>query len=104
MSRNVFRATVVGLSSVFALLAILQSANSAIIDSQRKYCDLADLHRIQAQNCWRKIGPFGSQYLAEQARQVWQSRGYNTSPVFGEGGLYSGWQNRQYFFTVFFRC
>ena len=33
-----------------------------------------------------------------------QARGYATGPVYGEGGLYSNYSNRRWFFRVYYAC
>ena len=58
-----------------------------------------------AGECWRREGPFNHQSQAEQARYNFQARGFATSNVWGEGGLYgNNWAARRYFFNIFYRC
>lgn len=53
----------------------------------------------QAQ-CAKRMGPYQSQQAAERDAQTYRNRGYNTSNVWGEGGVVSQWSNRRYFFNV----
>jgi uncharacterized protein YdeI (BOF family) len=76
-----------GLGAVTLLALALTSASAASADS----CEL-------------KMGPYGSQSAADTAVQQAKSVGYNTSSVWGEGGIVSQISNRRYFFNVFFSC
>lgn len=58
----------------------------------------------QAGTCTQAVGPFQSQYAAYQMLQEAQARGYRTGPVYGQGGLYSNYSNRRWFFTVYYAC
>lgn len=102
--RNTLCVAAVGLSIILLTQGFLQSANAATAASQFKILPVANQYEIRVGLCWRRIGPFGTQHAAERARRVMQSRGFNTSAVYGQGGLYSGWQNRQFYFKIFFPC
>ena len=54
--------------------------------------------------CSKRMGPYQSQYAAQQEAQAYQSQGYSTSGVWGEGGVVSSWSNRRYFFNLFYSC
>jgi hypothetical protein len=54
--------------------------------------------------CSQRMGPYQTQYAAERAAQMYRSQGFQTSGVWGEGGLYSSSSNRRYFFNVFYPC
>ena len=54
--------------------------------------------------CSQRMGPFGSIYAAESAAQYARAAGYETSGVWGQGGIISEWSNRRYFFNVFYPC
>ena len=58
----------------------------------------------QAATCNQAVGPFQSQYQAYRVLQQAQARGYETGPVYGQGGLYSDYSNRRWFFTVYYAC
>ena len=61
-------------------------------------------HAATAAACSQRMGPFGSIYEAESAAQLAQSAGYQTSGVWGQGGVVSDWSNRRDFFNVFYPC
>ena len=58
----------------------------------------------QVGTCWQRVGPFMTHYAAGQAVYQARSVGYNTGPIYGEGGLYSRSSNRRYYFRVFYPC
>ena len=58
----------------------------------------------RAENCELRMGPYTSQSAADVAVQQAKSVGYDTSSVWGEGGVVSQISNRRYFFNVFFSC
>ena len=58
----------------------------------------------RADSCELKMGPYASPSAADLAVQQAKSIGYNTSGVWGEGGLVSQAANQRYFFNVFYRC
>jgi len=55
-------------------------------------------------SCSQRMGPYQSQYAAQTAARSYQNQGYNTSGVWGQGGVVSSWSNRRYFFNVFYPC
>jgi hypothetical protein len=57
-----------------------------------------------AASCRNRMGPYQSNYEAEAVAQQARNVGYETSGVWGEGGIVSDWSNRRYFFNVFFPC
>jgi hypothetical protein len=57
-----------------------------------------------ADDCQMRMGPYTSQYAAELASQQARNIGYDTSGVWGEGGIISQISNRRYFFNVLFGC
>ena len=61
-------------------------------------------HAATAVACSQRMGPYGSIYAAQTAAQFARAYGYQTSGVWGQGGIYSNWSNRRYFFNVFFPC
>jgi hypothetical protein len=61
-------------------------------------------HSANATGCSQRLGPFGSISEAEAAAQLARSAGFDTSGVWGQGGIVSDWSNRRYFFNVFFPC
>ena len=65
---------------------------------------LALAGRASADDCQFRMGPYTSQYAAELASQQARSIGYDTSGVWGEGGIISQFSNRRYFFNVLFGC
>ncbi len=65
---------------------------------------LTTVVQLNAQSCSRKMGPYFTIYQAELAAQQAKYSGYQTSGVYGVGGLYSDSSNRRYFFNVFFPC
>jgi hypothetical protein len=65
---------------------------------------LAISQAADAGGCQWRLGPFNSNYSAEAAAQKARSMGYDTSGIWGEGGIISDWSNRRYFFNVFFPC
>jgi hypothetical protein len=60
--------------------------------------------RASADDCQLRMGPYTSQFAAELASQQARGLGYDTSGVWGEGGIISQFSNRRYFFNVFFAC
>ncbi|MBV9244574.1 MAG: hypothetical protein JO366_07165 [Methylobacteriaceae bacterium] len=58
----------------------------------------------QAETCSRRMGPYLTNDAAAAAAQEIQGAGYETSGIWGEGGIVSDWSNRRYFFTIFFAC
>ena len=50
------------------------------------------------------MGPFNTQNQAYHMVRQAQARGYATGPVYGEGGLYSNYSNRRWFFRVYYTC
>jgi hypothetical protein len=50
------------------------------------------------------MGPFLTQDAAQVAAQQARYLGFEASRVWGQGGLYSDWSNRRYFFNVFYEC
>ena len=58
----------------------------------------------RADSCELKMGPYASPSAADLAVQQAKSIGYNTSGVWGEGGVVSQAANQRYFFNVFYRC
>jgi hypothetical protein len=61
-------------------------------------------HAATAAACSQRMGPFGSIYEAESAAQIARTAGYETSGVWGQGGVVSDCSNRRYFFNVFYPC
>ena len=61
-------------------------------------------HAATATACSQRMGPFGSIYAAENAAQLARAAGYETSGIWGQGGIVSDWSNRRYFFNVFYQC
>lgn len=57
-----------------------------------------------ADDCELRMGPYTSQSAADVAVQQAKSIGYDTSGVWGEGGIVLQISNRRYFFNVFFAC
>ena len=53
--------------------------------------------------CWRRLGPFATQYRAYQVRGYYQSRGLAVGPVYGQGGVIAR-GGRSYYFRVYYRC
>ena len=58
----------------------------------------------KADACSYRMGPFLSQDAAQAAAQQARYLGFEASGVWGQGGLYSDWSNRRYFFNVFYEC
>jgi hypothetical protein len=58
----------------------------------------------RADGCELKLGPYASQSAADLAVQQAKSIGFNTSGVWGEGGVVSQPASQRYFFNVFYRC
>jgi hypothetical protein len=56
----------------------------------------------KADACSYRMGPFLSQDAAQAAAQQARYLGFEASGVWGQGGLYSDWSNRRYFFNVFY--
>jgi len=54
--------------------------------------------------CNYRMGPFLNQDAAQTAAQQARNLGFEASGVWGQGGLYSDWSNRRYFFNVFYEC
>ena len=54
--------------------------------------------------CSYRMGPFLNQDAAQTAAQQARYLGFEASGVWGQGGLYSDWSNRRYFFNVFYEC
>ena len=65
---------------------------------------LASEGYVLAKMCTQRMGPFTSQYAAQVQQQAYQTQGYNTSGIWGEGGVVSSWTNRRYYFNVFYSC
>lgn len=65
---------------------------------------LASASAASADDCRFQMGPYTSQSAADVAVQQAKSIGYNTSGVWGEGGIVSQLSNRRYFFNVLFAC
>ena len=65
---------------------------------------LAGESYVLANMCTQRMGPFTSQSAAQVQQQAYQAQGYNTSGIWGEGGVVSSWANRRYFFNVFYSC
>jgi hypothetical protein len=59
---------------------------------------------VRADSCELKMGPYTSQSAADLAVQQAKGIGFNTSGVWGEGGVVSQAANQRYFFNVFYRC
>ena len=57
-----------------------------------------------ADACSYRMGPFLTQDAAQAAAQQARYLGFEASGVWGQGGLYSDWSNRRYFFNVFYDC
>jgi hypothetical protein len=57
-----------------------------------------------AGECRQLMGGYPTIYAAQMASQQAQNAGYNTSDVWGQGGVISGWQNRRWYFYVFYAC
>src|SRR5260370_1333159 len=57
-----------------------------------------------ADACSYRMGPFVTQDAAQAAAQQARYLGFEASGVWGQGGLYSDWSNRRYFFNVFYEC
>ena len=51
-------------------------------------------HAATAVACSQRMGPYGSIYAAQTAAQFARAYGYQTSGVWGQGGIYSNWSNR----------
>lgn len=66
-------------------------------------CGLS-FHAASAGECRRTIGGYESNYAAEAAAQQARNAGYQTSGVWGQGGIISDWSNCRYYFNVFFPC
>ena len=81
-----------------------QSATAATSGSQFGTLSPNNPNLIKAGTCWSKRGPFQTQNQAYYAVQQAQARGYGTGPVFGEGGLYSNYSNRRWFFALYYDC
>jgi len=56
------------------------------------------------QGCQRRMGPYYSIEQAETDAERARYAGYQTSGVWGEGGVISQSSNRRYFFNVFGPC
>ncbi|HEY6993748.1 MAG TPA: hypothetical protein VH397_08560 [Xanthobacteraceae bacterium] len=65
---------------------------------------LASASAASADDCQLQMGPYTSQSAADLAVRQAKSIGYNTSGVWGEGGIVSQISNRRYFFNVLFAC
>ncbi len=61
-------------------------------------------HVQLASQCNKRMGPYLTQHEAENAAQSFRNRGFETSGVWGEGGVVSHWSNRRYFFNLFYPC
>jgi len=58
----------------------------------------------RADSCELKMGPYGSQSAADLAVRQAKSIGFNTSGIWGEGGVVSQAASQRYFFNVLYRC
>ena len=54
--------------------------------------------------CRHLMGPYNNQSTAYYYLQQARYAGYQTSDVWGQGGVVSNWSNRQYFFYVYYPC
>src|SRR6516225_3503584 len=54
--------------------------------------------------CSYRSGPFLTNDAAQAAAQQARYLGFEATGVWGQGGLYSDWSNRRYFFNVFYEC
>ncbi len=54
--------------------------------------------------CSRRMGPYITYAAAEREARMYRNSGYNTSGVWGEGGIVSQWSNRRWYFNLFYRC
>jgi hypothetical protein len=104
MKRNSNRAALVALAAILVSLTLSLPSSATVIGQQFKPSASVGGHFIQAGQCWRRVGPFQTQNQAYQMQRDAQNRGYATGPVFGEGGLYSNYSNRRWFFTVYYTC
>ncbi len=64
----------------------------------------SDPIQIAQGQCSRRMGPYITYAAAEREAYMYRHRGYNTSGVWGEGGIVSQWSNRRWFFNLFYRC
>lgn len=59
---------------------------------------------LNADTCRRTMGPYELISQAESAAQEFRNAGYETSGIWGEGGIVSSWSNRRYYFNIFYPC
>ena len=69
-----------------------------------KFVEASKQMQLAQAQCSKRMGPYQSQYAAEREAQRFRSRGYDTSGIWGEGGVVSQWSNRRYFFNLFYPC
>ncbi len=58
----------------------------------------------QVRSCSQAVGPFYTQNQAYRGLREARARGYATGPVYGQGGIYSNYSNRRWYFTVYYAC
>ena len=65
---------------------------------------LALSNSLSAATCSRTMGPYELMSQAQRIAREFRNAGYQTSGVWGQGGIISSWSNRRYYFNVFFLC
>jgi len=105
MSRTAVRAALVTLGIALLPLTVAQSANAAITAKPAGSPVITNPNIVPVGVCWKRYGPFVTQYTAWKYVNAFRARGYQTSGVWGEGGsiAYSS-RMRGYYFRVFYRC
>lgn len=105
MSRKTVRAALVSLGIALLPLTVAQSANAAITAKPAGSLGVTNPHVVPVAVCWKRFGPYATQYTAWRYVRAFRARGYRTSGVWGQGGsiAYSH-VSRGYYFRVFYRC
>lgn len=58
--------------------------------------------RLAKDECRETLGPFATMRRAYEVRDYYRDLGYETSDVWGEGGIYYG--TREYYVNVWYPC
>lgn len=85
-----------------ALFTNLSSFASLSKNPDPGYARSNPIQLAQSGTCKKRMGPYATQTRAWQLANHFKSRGYQTSGVWGSGGIYSG--SRGYYFNIFYRC
>jgi hypothetical protein len=105
MSRKAVRTALVTLGIALLPLTVAHSANAAITAKPSAAPAITYPQLIQVGTCWKRFGPYVTQYTAWKYVRAFRARGYRTSGVWGQGGSIAyGRGMRGYYFRVFYRC